>query len=260
MKAGVSCADGERVLSAGTSSGLVRTSLEQPASRPLTRAGSLLLPLLAMAGLLCWPPERLDFYLSRFFHHPPAGFFLRHEFWLERVLHDGVRQVAALGAVGLLLCLAGSFLHPGARAWRRPLLYLVLAIALSTASMPFFKSATKVYCPQQLEEFGGVQPYVPLLAPVAAPHDTGRCWPGGHAATAFSLFALYFVLRDRRPRQARWVLRAVLAGGAVLSAAQIMRGEHFFSHNLWTMLIDWTICLLLYRLLLYRPQAPGRSG
>ena len=176
------------------------------------------------------------------------------------MLHDGVRQVAALGAVGLLLCLAGSFLHPGARAWRRPLLYLVLAIALSTASMPFFKSATKVYCPQQLEEFGGVQPYVPLLAPVAAPHDTGRCWPGGHAATAFSLFALYFVLRDRRPRQARWVLRAVLAGGAVLSAAQIMRGEHFFSHNLWTMLIDWTICLLLYRLLLYRPQSPGLSG
>ena len=31
-----------------------------------------------------------------------------------------------------------------------------------------------------------------------------------------------------------------------------MQGAHFFSHNLWTLLFDWTICLACYRLVLYR--------
>jgi membrane-associated PAP2 superfamily phosphatase len=33
----------------------------------------------------------------------------------------------------------------------------------------------------------------------------------------------------------------------------MMQGAHFLSHNLWTLLLDWTICVLCYRALLYRP-------
>jgi membrane-associated PAP2 superfamily phosphatase len=32
----------------------------------------------------------------------------------------------------------------------------------------------------------------------------------------------------------------------------MMQGAHFLSHNLWTLLIDWTICLSCYRWILYR--------
>jgi len=34
-----------------------------------------------------------------------------------------------------------------------------------------------------------------------------------------------------------------------------MQGAHFLSHSLWTLLLDWVICVLAYRLLLYRPPA-----
>lgn len=227
------------------------------ASRPFAWRRWLLLPLLAMALLLILPPEPLDFAVSRLFWQAGEGFPLRRDFWLQNVLHDGVRFVAVGFAVLFLSLLIGGVLHPRLRPrlkpWRRHLTYLVIAIAAASALMPPLKAATRMHCPRELTEFGGRETYVPLTAPAVAHHKDGRCWPGGHAATAFSLLALFFALRDKRPRLARRILYAVLTAGTVLSAAQIIRGEHFLSHNVWTLLIDWTICLLLYRVLLYRP-------
>ncbi|MNY79341.1 hypothetical protein D3C86_2199390 [compost metagenome] len=36
-----------------------------------------------------------------------------------------------------------------------------------------------------------------------------------------------------------------------------MQGAHFLSHNVWTALFDWLICLGCYRMLLYRQQQPA---
>jgi membrane-associated PAP2 superfamily phosphatase len=40
-----------------------------------------------------------------------------------------------------------------------------------------------------------------------------------------------------------------------MSAGRVMQGAHFLSHNLWTLLIDWMLCLACYRLVLYRRAA-----
>ena len=55
-----------------------------------------------------------------------------------------------------------------------------------------------------------------------------------------------------------WV---ALGAGAVFSVGRMMQGAHFLSHNLWTLLFDWTICVLCYRWVLYRRpvEAPERS-
>ncbi|MNE75968.1 hypothetical protein D3C80_1721730 [compost metagenome] len=36
----------------------------------------------------------------------------------------------------------------------------------------------------------------------------------------------------------------------------MLQGAHFFSHNVWTALFDWLICLGCYRLILYRQAQP----
>ncbi len=46
--------------------------------------------------------------------------------------------------------------------------------------------------------------------------------------------------------------------GCLLSLSRMLQGAHFLSHNLWTMLFDWLICLGLYRLMLYRPAVSGQ--
>lgn len=70
---------------------------------------------------------------------------------------------------------------------------------------------------------------------------------------------MFFALRDRFPRAARGALIGALALGSVLSLGRTMQGAHFLSHNLWTLLFDWCICLLCYRLLLYRPAVAARN-
>ena len=49
------------------------------------------------------------------------------------------------------------------------------------------------------------------------------------------------------------VCSALLLGG-VFSLSRMIQGAHFLSHNLWTALLCWLICLGLYDAMLYRPQ------
>lgn len=77
---------------------------------------------------------------------------------------------------------------------------------------------------------------------------------------ASGLLALFFALRDRKPRLARYALAFAFAMGCLLSLSRMLQGAHFLSHNLWTMLFDWLICLGLYRLMLYRPEKRGQRN
>ena len=73
-------------------------------------------------------------------------------------------------------------------------------------------------------------------------------------AAGFALFALFFALRNSHPRSARAALIAALTLGSLFSLVRIAQGAHFLSHNLWTALLCWLICLGLYDAMLYRPQ------
>lgn len=211
------------------------------------------IPLALMALLLLLDPSGVDFALEHLFYEPGLGFIGRHNFWLEDILHDRAKQ--AVIAIGVL-AIAGfllSLLLAKWRAWRRPLGYLVLSLAISTSIVTPLKKLTAVQCPWSLSEFGGTETFSPLLGERAATDNPGRCWPGGHASAGFSLIALFFALRDRRPRTARIALAVALGLGTLFSIGRMMQGAHFLSHNLWTLLFDWLICTLCYRWLLYRP-------
>ncbi len=111
---------------------------------------------------------------------------------------------------------------------------------------------TEVHCPWDLTAFDGEEIYTPLLSQRATTDHPGRCWPGGPASSGFALLALFFFLRDRRPRLARAAPMGALALGSALSLGRMMQGAHFLSYNVWTLLFDWMICLVTYRLVLYR--------
>ncbi|SFB01788.1 phosphatase PAP2 family protein [Azotobacter beijerinckii] len=226
-------------------------------SQPFDFRLALGIPLAAMAFLLLFDPSSLDFAISRWFYAPGEGFIGRHYgSFLENFLHDRAKQavivVGVLAIAGFLL----SLLPTVFRRWRRVLGYVVLAMGLSTSLVNPLKTLTGMHCPWSLKEFGGREVHTALLEERAPPVvRAGRCWPGGHASAGFSLLALFFALRDRRPRLARIALWTALGLGAAFSVGRVMQGAHFLSHNLWTLLLDWTICTLGYRLILYRPEA-----
>lgn len=209
-------------------------------------------PIALMALLLVLDPTELDFALARVFYDPSTGFIGRHSFWLEDILHDRAKQIVIFLGVLAIASFLISLVSTRLRAWRRHLGYLVLSLVLSTSIVTPLKMLTAVQCPWSLTEFGGNEQFSSLLEKRAPTEKPGRCWPGGHASAGFSLIAMFFFLRDRRPRSARIALAIALGTGTVFSLGRMMQGAHFLSHNLWTLLIDWTICLLCYRWILYR--------
>jgi membrane-associated PAP2 superfamily phosphatase len=223
-------------------------------SRPFNFRLAATIPLLIMALLLIFDPAPLDFMIAHWFYQPGVGFIGDKSAWLEDILHDRAKQAVILFGVLVILGFIGSFIVPGLKSQRRVLGYLVLSLSLATSVVGPLKALTAVQCPWSLSDFGGQETFSSLLDHRPATDKPGRCWPGGHASSGFALLALFFALRDRRPRLARGALVFALALGTVFSVGRMMQGAHFLSHNVWTMLIDWMICLLCYRWLLYRPK------
>ena len=212
------------------------------------------IPLALMALLLLIDPSGLDFALAQLFYDPDAGGFVgRHSYFLENILHDRAKQVVIVFSVLAVLGFIASFFVARLTPFKRELGCLVLSLGLATAFVTPVKAVTAVQCPWSLKEFGGKETYSELLSPRPATDKPGRCWPGGHAATGFALFGLFFVLRDRRPKLARMAFVFAFGLGTVFSISRMMQGAHFFSHNVWTAVFCWLICLGSYYYVLYRP-------
>ncbi len=207
-----------------------------------------------MLLLLLIDPTRFDFAVADRMYQPAKGFVGRDSWFLETVLHDRAKQVLIGFAVCVLTGLVASNWVSRLRPWRRSLGYLTLAFTLSVGIVPVLKRTTQVHCPWSLTDFGGSEQYSSLLSRRPVTTNPGRCWPGGHATAGFSLLALFFVLRDHRPRLARAALLFAISLGIVFAMGRMLQGAHFLSHNLWTGLIDWLICLGLYKAILYRPD------
>jgi membrane-associated PAP2 superfamily phosphatase len=226
----------------------------RPPSRPLDFRLFLGVPALVAIALCLLELTSIDMDLERLFYDPVThGFAGKHSYWLETVLHDRAKQVViaigVLAALGYLLGYAIKRLLP----YRREFACVVVAMSLSTSYTTPLKALTGVQCPWSISEFGGQESYSKLLQARPPTNDPGRCWPGGHAATGFTLFALFFALRDRRPRLARASLLVAFSLGTVFSIGRMIQGAHFLSHNVWAAVFCWLICLGTYYVMLYRP-------
>ncbi|WP_426140265.1 phosphatase PAP2 family protein [Pseudomonas sp. DWP3-1-2] len=225
-----------------------------PYSRPLNLWIVLGIPAFTAFVLVLLELTTLDMDIAKLAYDPVAGAFIgRHSYFLENVMHDWAKNAVIAAGVLSLIAFIAAFKVKRLMPWRRELGCLVLSMALSTSFVTPIKVVTSVQCPWSLTEFGGKETYSELLSPRPETDKPGRCWPGGHAATGFTLFALFFMFRDRRPRLATAGLILAFGLGTVFSIGRMLQGAHFFSHNVWTAVFCWLICLGAYYAVLYRP-------
>ena len=62
----------------------------------------------------------------------------------------------------------------------------------------------------------------------------------------------YFVYRLEQPKRAYFYLFSGILLGFMMGWAQMMRGAHFLSHNLWTGWVVWAINILFYAICIHR--------
>lgn len=215
--------------------------MEMPVNLPRPRLG--LYTLLALALVLGWDASGLDLAVMSGLADG-NGFFLRRQWWLERVLHDGMRQVALLAFLGMLLMVWRPIgLFRDLRRVQR--VELVVGILLALLVVNLVKRNSLTSCPWDLQAFGGAAQFVSHWRWGVSDGGPGGCFPGGHASAALAYLALPLPwLLSNQPAQQRLgarLLWGILGLGLILGMTQTLRGAHYPSHTLWTAMLCWLV-------------------
>ncbi|MCJ1884250.1 phosphatase PAP2 family protein [Pseudomonas sp. LA21] len=225
-------------------------------------------PLLLAVLLFCtFDLTNLDVLISNHFYDPlTKTFVLQHDRLFEKLTHKLPRilpnSLGELSVIGMVLSFAWTLLPKGRfTAWleqvrvapvlrwfvahRRDFIFLVVSIAITTGMVHYFKSHTSVWCPVETTLYGGVHEKREWFENFSLLHEAGegRCWPGGHASSGFTLLALYFVARRYRWQHARKLFIAVMTIGMIYGTTRVPQGWHFVSHTFWSAILVWLTML-----------------
>ena len=194
--------------------------------------GYQLFVLLVLAVVFTWlsRDEALDRWITGFWYDAATQSFpLQKDHLLDLLNHRLAKYIAiALGAVALLY---------GAYKRNARLVTAALLMGLGALVVGVLKSISHHSCPWDLVEYGGKAMSYPLFSAVPTDSGPGRCFPGGHASSGFMVMGLFFAFWRERPRLA-WSFVAL----------GVMRGAHFFSHNLWAGWWVWFSQVAVYGL------------
>ncbi|HUJ76284.1 MAG TPA: phosphatase PAP2 family protein [bacterium] len=202
--------------------------------RPL-RVWHWLVPagLLLAATVLVWAGDG-DRRVARLVYVPggvPAWPLGYREPW-NALYEWGVFPALLVAVLGVLLLTRGRLAPRRAlERWAGALIVLGMVLGPFLLVNGVLHNAWGRPRPRQVLEFGGTQPFRPVLLPTGNARD--QSFPTGHAVGGFSLLGAYFVLRERWPRWAWAALGLGLAAGGVVAWARITQGGHWLSDGLW---------------------------
>lgn len=158
--------------------------------------------------------------------------------------------VIATGATLLLLATGPARWRVRAAVDRRSLVVAVLTLATLPALAGLGKNFTNVFCPSEVRRYGGNVPYVKLCSPYPEddrPPGRGHCFPAGHASGGFALLGLAWLRAT--PRWRRGVLALGLGLGWWMGGYQMLKGAHYLSHTVTTMLLAWIVAVIWRRII-----------
>jgi membrane-associated PAP2 superfamily phosphatase len=206
---------------------------------------------LVLAGVLAlFEFTDLDLRLQDRFYDAAAGRWLveARDPAGRLVFYDGPTALIILTAVGVLtLALGPARWRERWRFARRDLWVAVLTLVSVPVLAGFGKDLTNTFCPSEIRRYGGDVPYVKVFERYPEndrPARRGRGFPAGHASGGFALLGLMWLRRTRAWRFGGLALG--LGAGWWMGGYQMLKGAHYLSHTLVTMLLAW-ILLLVWR-------------
>lgn len=207
--------------------------------------------VLALIVLLTIFPS-LDLGISTLFFTPDTGFTI-DGVWYERMVYRSVQYLLILVGLGLLLMwVNGRRLAPEATKLisGRQLVFLLLLLALGPGLLvnEGMKENWGRSRPVDLLQFGGDKTFSPAFV---FSDQGGKSFPSGHAAAAFYLVAVAFVVV---PRRRLWLWLA-FGYGVLVGGMRVASGGHFLSDVVTSVLVVWLMTIVLYRLVFGRMPA-----
>lgn len=219
-----------------------------------TLAASLLALFLVLAF---FEFTNADIFLGEFFYdYSLKAWALKDPTLLYRaIFYDGIKiPIYLIGVMALI----ASLISLKTNKWpeyRKGLFIVTLTLII----LPLFvsvggKNITNVHCPYQVDHFNGLIPYVKLfdhmpknpLSPDGK-YIRGYCYPAGHASGGFALLGLVCFFRERRNKILAFIF--AMTTGWTMAMYQMLRGAHFLSHSLVTMILAFILVSTLNLLL-----------
>lgn len=219
-----------------------------------------------LAVIIIFSTLNIDFIVADWLYQlEGSAWSLKDGFVTQEIIHRGGKNLSvALGCIALFFLLA-SYCWPRLWAWRRPLLYLFVATLLSTLTVSLIKQLISMECPWELARYGGQVDFVGLLEARPTSMPDSSCFPAGHASAGYAWITLYYFLLATRPNLRWFGLGLGMAMGLTFGIAQQLRGAHFLSHDLWTVMICWSVSFALSRVMLKSAKSkfffkPGKQS
>lgn len=210
-----------------------------------------LFPVICVLAGLASQYSGLDIGLEQFFYDYQHHLWPYKDTWLTQyLLHKGGRNLVALVVIGMFLFLIATLFNDSLVRYRRNASFLLFSSLTGIALVAMLKASTHIYTPWDLQIFGGLYPNIRLFDSVANNLPVGHAFPSGHASGGFALLSLYFMVRNHRHRHRSLFLYAALALGLIFGLDQQIRGAHMLSHDLFSLAICWSSCLIWSALLL----------
>lgn len=174
------------------------------------------------------------------------AWWFKKTFLAEEVIHVAGRNASLAAWSAVFVAWMASFRATRLAPWRRPLGYLLLAVAAGVTAVSLLKSVSPLDCPWNLARYGGSRDYFGLfdLRPDSLPR--GGCFPAGHASAGYGWVALYFFLGLVAPAWRSHGLAGALLAGLVFGVSQQLRGAHFLSHDVCSLAICWFAALGIF--------------
>lgn len=212
--------------------------------------------LLASAFFLVfiYPSTGLDqFLIAPYFDAASHSFPLKHQVFLAEFMHIELKYCIIFVAIASLLAALQANIYAARRAsffeilkalFKDSYFIAFVGMVLSTGAVSILKSSSIHGCPNDLTLYGGHLPLLKLFEHLPVGVAAGHCFPGGHASGGFALMAFYFAFKQTKPVFAAICLSIALFLGFAMGWGQMLRGEHFLSHNLWSAWLVWAVLYL----------------
>jgi len=171
-----------------------------------------------------------------------GSFPLKGDWALAKLNHTYVKQVLTAVYLSFFVLWCASFKIKKLKAKRWQYGYFFAVSMLCTCVIGLIKAHAAHACPWAMTTATSTG-FIWNFSATA-----GHCFPGGHASTGFALITGFFIFRLDQKKLAWFYLFSALILGFAMGWAQMMRGAHFLSHNLWTAWICMAINLLCYAL------------
>ncbi|MCP3943558.1 MAG: phosphatase PAP2 family protein [Desulfobacteraceae bacterium] len=185
-------------------------------------------------------------WVSHFYDAGTRSWPFRGHWLFDSVIHGWGRRLDIGIALVWVMLFSSTFFFKPFKKFKKILIYFLVASGAGPLIVGAGKHLTHIYTPWDLKIFSGTMPYIKIFDPVPSGLPVGQAFPAGHASGGYAFFSLYFVLVYLGSPYKKYGFLFGLILGLIFGIGQQVRGAHFPSHDLFTMVICWYSALFFY--------------